>query len=81
MADVRPIEALRNGLFVIDQTRRLGRMTGATLGRCSGWNPVRAHRYLHELALLGWLDKVTDAGQPVYVLGPKVLELSPELEF
>lgn len=77
----KPIETLRAGLQAVELTRRAGSMTVRRLASAPGWTPSKASRYLTELDRLGWLDQVGEKGAPVYVLGPKVLELAPDLRF
>jgi DNA-binding IclR family transcriptional regulator len=73
-------ESLEKGLYVIDKTRELGRMTVAILSTAPGWNKANASRYLAFLAQSGWLERVNPKGFPVYVLGHKVLRLAPDLK-
>ena len=74
------MEPVERALFVIEKTREIGRMQGSILAQIPGWDRVKAHRYLTKLAELGWLEKINPGkGHPVYVLGRKVLSLSPDL--
>ncbi len=73
------MQAVGRALFVIDKTRQVGRMTVALLGDAPGWDKSSASRYLKYLADQGWLENVRDNGAPVYVLGPKVLNLVPDM--
>lgn len=75
----KPIETLRAGLQAVELTRRAGSMTVKRLAGVAGWTPSKACRYLTELDRLGWLEQVGEKRAPVYVLGRKVLELSPDL--
>lgn len=74
---MRPVE---RALWLIEETRRIGRMQGNILDKYPDWDRVLAHRYLTKLAQLGWLEKVNAKGIPVYVLGRKVLTLSVDLK-
>lgn len=74
------MEPVERALFVIEKTHELGRMSGSILAQVAGWDRVKAHRYLTKLAELGWLERLSASGRPVYVLGPKVLRLVPDLK-
>lgn len=73
------MDALRKGLWVVEQVSRAGQMTAARLALAQGWDRVQAHRYLTVLSELGWLECITCRGKKKYVLGPKVLALNPDL--
>lgn len=73
---MKPVE---RALWLIEETRRLGRMQGNILDKYPGWDRVSAHRYLTKLAELGWLERISPTGQPCYVLGRKALALSIDL--
>jgi len=75
------MQDVENALFVIEKTKEVGRMNGATLAQIPGWNRVKASRYLNKLSSLGWLEKVNPGkGFPIYVLGRKVIDLAPEFK-
>jgi DNA-binding IclR family transcriptional regulator len=74
------MEPVERAFFVVEKTHEVGRMSGAILARIPGWDKVKAHRYLTQLARLGWLEKLnTEKGRPVYVLGRKLLGMAPDL--
>jgi hypothetical protein len=73
------MQSVQKALFIVEKTRELGRMDGRILARIPGWDRVQACRYLKCLSRLGWLERVNDKGNPVYVLGRKVLGLTPDL--
>lgn len=70
------IKPLEEGLFVLEKTRQLGRMTTAILAHAPDWNRVKAWRYLEVLARGGWLDKIERGRSTEYVLGPKFLAMA-----
>ncbi len=72
-------ESLEKGLYVIEKTREVGRMTVAILSLAPGWNKANASRYLAFLAQAGWLERVNPKGFPVYVLGRKALRMGVDL--
>ena len=72
-------ESLEKGLYVIEKTRELGRMTVAILALAPGWNKANASRYLSFLAQSGWVERVNSKGFPVYVLGRKALHMAVDL--
>jgi DNA-binding IclR family transcriptional regulator len=74
------MEPVERALFVIEKTHEIGRMSGSILAQIPGWDRVKASRYLNKLAQLGWLEKLSTSGRPVYVLGHKVLHLVPDLK-
>ncbi len=73
------MQAVEKALFVVEKTHAIGRMDGQVLAKMPGWDRVQACRYLNFLARAGWLEKVSSTGRPIYVLGPKVLALAPDL--
>lgn len=73
------MQAVDRALYAIEKTRQVGRMTVALLAQAPGWDKPSASRYLKHLADRGWLENVKDSGAPVYVLGPKVLNLVPDM--
>jgi DNA-binding IclR family transcriptional regulator len=70
------MEPVERALWVVEKTRELGRISGSTLAAVPGWDRVKAHRYLTKLAQLGWLERLSTTGRPIYVLGPKVIALA-----
>ncbi|HZZ78440.1 MAG TPA: hypothetical protein VFE62_07965 [Gemmataceae bacterium] len=69
------MQSVEKALFVVERTNELGRMDGRILAKAPGWDRVQASRYLTTLARLGWLERLTGNGRPVYVLGRKLLAL------
>jgi DNA-binding IclR family transcriptional regulator len=68
-------DSLDKGLYVIEETHKLGRMTVKVLGMRQGWDRSQASRYLRHLSDAGWLERFMSDGQPVYVLGKRLLRM------
>jgi DNA-binding IclR family transcriptional regulator len=69
------IKPLEEGLYVVEKTRVVGRMTTVILATVPGWNRVKAWRYLETLARCGWLERIGRGRRSEYVLGRKVLQM------
>jgi len=76
------MQAVEKALSVLEWTRERGCISVGLLSHVAGWNASQASRYLAFLSAGGWLERVNGKGHhPKYVLGPKVLQLSPDLSF
>jgi DNA-binding IclR family transcriptional regulator len=75
------IEGARRTLFVLEFTGRAHLVTVKKLAEQPGWNPASACRYLRDICDAGWLERVNETGDPKYILGPKALNLTPEMRF
>ena len=69
---------VERAFYAIKKTKQVGRMTVGMLSQAPGWDNASASRYRAFLARSGWLEKVSETGYPVYVLGREVMELAPD---
>lgn len=73
-------DSLRKGLEIIELAGRLGGLRVTVVAQHLGWTRAQASRYLRALAQMGWLRNVgTGPRRPVWVLGPKAVQLLPEV--
>jgi len=72
------MQSVERAFYAVEKTKSAGRMTVSMLSHAPGWDKASASRYLSFLSRIGWLERINDRGHPVYVLGPKVLDLSPD---
>ncbi len=73
MAASDALKALRDGLWIIDTTRRSGFITTSMVATAPGWDRVRAWRYIQALAEIGWLER---GERRRYYLGPVVRQFA-----
>ena len=75
------MDAFDRPLYILELLCRVRVLKVGDLARQPNWTPATASRSLSKLLERGWVEKVNDKGRPKYMLGPKAINLSPDLRF